>query len=209
MIEYKDAILQTPDTANHAPLTLHVEAGEMVGLRVPQSAWATQMLLSMLGMAPLAEGYASVDGEPVLPATARLFRRRMAYVPVDLDMPFARVADMAKSLFLLDAHGDVAFRKSQLMEAWRALDIDPSYYDSSLQDVSRPVVQRMLVATCSLLQRPILLLDHPTSRQDAQQADRVGVFLRRPPLDETTRLIATDDEQLLARCDRVVALTDA
>lgn len=208
MIEFKDVLLAEADGRRRQPLTLHVAAGEMVGVRLPQSSWATTLLLSMLGMAPLAHGYVSVDGEPIVPATARMFRQRMAYVPVDVDMPFVSVEEMVKSLFLLESHGDVLFRKHQLNEAWNALDIDSAYYDKPLAQVSRPIQQRMLVGTATMLRRPILLLDHPTSRQDERHADMVGVLLRRPPLDETMRLVVSDDEQLLARCDRVVTLND-
>ncbi len=194
------------DATASSPLSFIVRPGETVALVPDNADDGTAVLRTILGFEPLAQGYVSVDGEPIFPPSAHLFRRDMTYLPADFSMPFATVEEMAKSVFLLKSSTDNPFRKHDLNVYWRELDIAPDTYTLPLREVAADVVQRILLAAAAMSKRPIILLDRPTSRQDDTRSQLVTRFLRSDTFAQSSVLVVTDDAHLLAVCDRTIRL---
>ncbi len=206
ILEIKDGVLPGVDATTSTPLSFIVRPGEIVALVPENTDDGTSVLRTFLGFRPLAQGYVSVDGEPIFPPVAHLFRCDMTYLPADFSMPFATVEEMVKSVFFLKSNADNPFRKHDLNVYWRELDIAPDTYTLPLREVAQDVVQRILLASTTMSKHPIVLLDHPTSRQDDTHSQLVARFLRSNTFAQSSVLVATDDEHLLSVCDRTIHL---
>lgn len=68
-------------------VSLTVNDGQLVTLTGPSGSGKTTLLRAILGLAPVDEGYISIDGELVTPDSAPFFRTSIAYVPQDLQVP--------------------------------------------------------------------------------------------------------------------------
>ncbi len=207
ILEIKDGVLPGVDTTASAPLSFVVRPGEVVALVSENIGDGTSVLRTFLGFEPLTQGYVSVDGEPIFPPVAHLFRCDMTYLPADFAMPFATVEEMVKSVFRLKSNAENPFRKHDLNVCWRQLDIAPETYTLPLGEVADDVVQRVLLGSAAMSKRPIVLLDRPTSCQDEAHTQLVSRFLRSGAFALSSVLIATDDERLLSVCDRTVRLS--
>lgn len=206
ILEIKDGVLPGVDATASAPLSFVVSPGETVALTADHADDATSVLRTFLAFQPLAQGYVSVDGEPIFPPSAHLFRCDMTYVPADFDMPFTTVEEMVKSVFLLKSNTDHPFRKHDLNVYWQQLDIIPDTYALSPHKVATDVMQRILLASAAMSKRPIVLLDRPTSYQDDAHAQQVTAFLHSSAFAQSSVLVATDDIRLSSTCTRVIRL---
>ncbi len=206
ILEIKDGVLPGVDATASAPLSFVVRPGETVALVPDNADDGTSVLRTFLGFEPLAQGYVSVDGEPIFPPSAHLFRRDMTYLPADFSMPFATVEEMAKSVFLLKSNEGNPFRKHDLNVYWHTLDITPDTYTLPLRDVAKDVVQRILLASAAMSKRPVVLLDRPTSCQDDRHARMVADFLHSGAFAQSAVLVSTDDPRLSPACSRTIRL---
>lgn len=191
-----------------AGLSFLVRTGERTAVRVSDPLVGTALLKALMGLSPLQSGYVSVDGEPIVPATARLYRRLTSYVPSSTTYPFADVTEMTKSCFLLKENADIVFRKHNLKTNWQQLDIDESLYVKPLTGVPPATIQRILIAAAGMLAKPILLLDQPTSQQDDTHRRLIAEYLCSPYFSHTAILMVTDDEALAATCTHTVPFGD-
>ena len=64
----------------------------------------------------------------------------------------------------------------------------------------------MLIGLTFMFDRPVALLDNPTSAQDDEGRARVVDFLSSPRFDSVAMLVATDDEALMQACHKVVRI---
>ena len=75
--------------------------GDIVAVTGGTMCGKTSLLLAMLGMRRLTEGWVSVDGEPVLPSTSAYYRHCISWVPQSFGFDGTTVREVAKSMLRL------------------------------------------------------------------------------------------------------------
>lgn len=220
MIEVERLTVTFPARGVHAlrGVSLTVTAGERVVLVGPSGSGKTTLLRALLAAVPAADGGVRVGG--VDPATgradARRVRRMTGTVRQGDDLVrglTARVNIAVGALAgwrLRDWPRLLAGRAPATLEG-RIVELAVRHgiadcLDARVESLSGG--QRQRVAVCrALLGRPALLLaDEPTTGLDPVTS---AVVL--DALDEdraVTALLATHDPEVIARCDRMVALRD-
>ena len=84
MLEFKNVSVSLGADSLSSPFSLIVEGGETVCLQGAPGSGKTRLLSAVLGLAPLAEGFITLDGELITFGSAPYFRRMMAYIPQEL-----------------------------------------------------------------------------------------------------------------------------
>lgn len=80
MLELNDVLLKgEPQT-----VSMMASEGQLTCITGGTAEQRTQWLYGILGFVPVLGGFISIDGEPLTPATASVFRQQMAYVPKSL-----------------------------------------------------------------------------------------------------------------------------
>lgn len=171
-------------------VTFHLERGERVGLAGENGSGKSTLLRLAATLDEPTSGTIRVDG-----ATGAAARRRIGYLGQDAGLYGALNVreNLAFGARLHGRAGDVASVAAQLGVP----------LDASARALSRGERQRVVLAR-AFLAGELLLLDEPTTALDAEGRDR---FLRL--LDATggrTALVATHDDAVLAKCDRVLRL---
>ncbi len=160
MLEFKNVSVALSQGRRSLPVTVVVGRGEMVCVCGPQGSGKTRLLMAVMGLEPVAEGYITVDGELVSVGSAEYFRNLIAYVPQHVPDQTMAVSELCRMVIDLKAHHGAKLAKEALMEQWRTLNLEPSLYDLPLKEVPQEMLQTILISLLPLMNRPIILIDH-------------------------------------------------
>ncbi len=194
MIEIKDGSIKYGDRVLFMGLSFMVNNGEARAFCVPHGLGKTSLMRAFVGLQPLAEGFVSIDGEPLLPSDVRLFRRFMSYIPQNMEFPLCRqVSDFVKTLFLLRVNEGVEYSKRLLMDEWDVLLLDRELYDKAVSDLSVGQLRRVMMSVAGLLHKPIVVIDEPFMCQDEASSPAIAEWLCRVASDGSSVLVASSD----------------
>lgn len=187
--------------------SLEIAAGERVALVAPSGAGKSTLLALVAGLVRPTAGTVAIGGVPLDDASADALRARMAWIG---QQPHVFAGTLLHNITLGRAQVDEA--RAQDAAAAAALSRDKRDHlhqrlgeggtGLSGGEVLRLAVARALAdAGCGLV-----LADEPTAHLDAQTAESVTAGLLALAARGATLVVATHDERLIARMDRVVRL---
>ena len=176
-------------------LDLQVHYGESVCICGGSGSGKSSLLKAVLGFVPLSEGTIKVDGTLLAPRTADHIRKKIAWIPQEVRMPFE-----------LKANREAGFNKERLMDYFVSLGLEEKLYDKRVNEVSGGQRQRIMLAVTALLDKPLLVVDEPTSALDPESCLRVINFFKSLCSKGMTILSVSHDKQFAAGCDKVFTL---
>ena len=168
-------------------LSLMADEGRLTCLTGGTATRRRRWLYAMMGMEPLRVGYITIDGEPITTDTVRELRRLMVFVPeqlCDVGMVQRCEAPSVQEVFSLRANRDLPISNGLLAEEMRRTGIDGE--------------QARRLAVAVLLNRPVLLVDHPAGGS-------ASYLLRQSRMGHTV-IVASADETIMAIADKVVEI---
>ncbi|RKQ72843.1 thiol reductant ABC exporter subunit CydD [Oceanibaculum indicum] len=191
-----------------AGLDLDIPSGEKLALVGPSGSGKSTILALIAGLLRADAGSVEVAGQALTDETADGWRTRLAWVGqrpyflhgslrrnLTLGHPDRSPVEIADALHLASAGAVVA----------RLPRGDATLLGEAGQGISGGEGQRLAVARAALRGADIILADEPTAHLDAETAEAVVEGLFRLA-EGRTLIIATHDEALAARCDRIVRL---
>lgn len=200
MIEAKNARLSGGCLQPHGSLSFSVSEGQVLCVVGPPGSGKTRLVETILGFWPLAGGYITVEGEPVVVGSAAYFRERMFYVPQDVAFDSGKVDGLIRQVFGLKVHHDKTLDRGQLMQSWQMLGLDEGFYQASLREVPAPQLQKIMLSMAALLRQPMILIDgmplDEPSRQYIMHLKRMGSIV----------IVTAGEEPQGAWCDKMVHL---
>ncbi len=192
---------------------LQVGAGEVVALLGPNGAGKTTLLRALAGLAPLAEGRVTLDGdvldEPATGTWVPTERRPIGYVFQD-HLLFPHLSALDNVAFGLRCRGERRRRARRAAGEWLERLGLAAHARSHPRALSGGQAQRVALAR-ALAPRPrLLLLDEPLAALDAATRLDVRAELRRHLADfDGARLLVTHDPlDAMVLADRLVLVED-
>jgi putative ABC transport system ATP-binding protein len=191
---------------------LEVQRGELLALTGPSGS-GKSTILNLCGLIDTPdEGHIALSGTPVqgLDEVARTLLRRDALGFVFQSFNLVPVMTVAENvdypLFLAGVSLPERRERVALQLAAVGLQDHARHRPDALSGGQR---QRVAIAR-ALIKRPRLVIaDEPTASLDSHTADQVLDLMReRGQAEGAAFVIATHDQRLTRRCDRVVALLD-
>ncbi len=189
-------------------VTFQAAAGEKVAVTGSKGCGKTTLLRAMLGLAPMSCGWVCVDGEPLLPDTAQMFRSRMSYVPTGEGLDAVRVGELMEGVFALSANSDCIYTKEAVFKEWDKLGIAHDCYTKTFGQTDAATAQRIRLALAGLAGRTYALIDDPLSQQDADVRRAVIAYLCSPVFSHSATIVTTCDNAILSVCDKTINLND-
>lgn len=193
-----------------AGTNLDIHPGETLALVGPSGSGKSTILALIAGLLRADAGSVEVAGQALEDANADGWRARLAWVGqrpyflhgslrrnLTLGQPDRSPEEIARALHLASAEAVVA----------RLPRGDATLLGEAGQGVSGGEGQRLAVARAALRGADVILADEPTAHLDAETAKAVADGLFRLAGGGRTLILATHDEALAARCDRIVRLT--
>ncbi|WP_172291929.1 thiol reductant ABC exporter subunit CydD [Pseudoruegeria sp. HB172150] len=182
-----------------------VAPGEKLALSGPSGAGKTTLLRVLAGLERAEAGRVEVCGAALNDGTADGWRARLGWMP-------QQVAFLARSLRYNVGFG--AALRPEVVEA-AALDGviatlpqgDRTVLGETGAGLSGGEARRVMLARALEARPDVLLADEPTADLDFETADRVTEGLLELAARGCTLIVATHDPRLIARMDRVVAVS--
>jgi ABC-2 type transport system ATP-binding protein/ribosome-dependent ATPase len=174
-------------------VTMHVDAGEVVGLLGANGAGKTTLIRSLLGLVASRDGQALLLGAP----PSRDARRRIGYVPQGLGL-YDDLTVAENLEFTAQAYG----------AAMPELPEDLAPHARTLVGSLALGSQRRLAFVCALLHHPeALVLDEPTSGVDPLARARLWDTVREQAEAGVGVLVTTHYMQEAQQCDRLLLMS--
>ncbi|WP_406284415.1 thiol reductant ABC exporter subunit CydD [Embleya sp. NBC_00896] len=196
--------------ASPADVDLVVRPGETLALTGPSGCGKSTLLSVLLGFTRPTAGRVTVGGVDLAELDPAAWRAHIAWVP---QRPYLFAGTIGANVRLARPDADDARVRRALADAGAAdfvaaaggLDAPLGEDGAGLSAGQR---QRLALARAFLADRPILLLDEPTSNLDGDSEATIVEAVRRLARGRTVVLVA-HRPALLPLADRVVALTSA
>ncbi|HTY71005.1 MAG TPA: ABC transporter ATP-binding protein [Actinomycetes bacterium] len=175
-------------------VSMHVEAGEVVGLLGANGAGKTTLIRMLLGLIPTSGG----DVEMLGGTPDRRRRKRLGYVPQGLGL-YPELTARENLAFSAQAYGSSPHLPSTLAP----------YADRLVRELSLGV-QRELAFVAALAHSPeVLVLDEPTSGVDALARAALWDTVRAQADAGVGVLVTTHYMREAAQCDRLLLMSRA
>lgn len=166
MLEFKNTSVRCAEGRLSSPFSLIVEPGEVVCVNGPAGSGKSRLLLAVMGLAPVEQGFITLDGELITSGAGSYFRRMMAYVPQELPRNPITVGD----LFDMIVTGDQAQVKEAFLSELKVLGMDKAVLEKKLCDMADLDYRLLLLCVALVQRRPIVLID---DLPQVMQADRL------------------------------------
>lgn len=190
-------------------LTLHIPAGQRVGLVGRSGSGKTTLTKLLLRLDDVQDGRVLVDGQDISRCTQQSLRRQIAYVPQEALLFHRSIRENI-------AYGRPDATEEQIREAARqanALEFIerlPQGMDTMVGERSVKLSggqrQRIAIARAILTDAPILVLDEATSALDSESEALVQQALERL-MHGRTSIVVAHRLSTVASLDRIVVLS--
>lgn len=191
-------------------LTLHVAAGQRVGLVGKSGSGKTTLTKLLLRLDDVQGGRVLVDGQDVSRCTQQSLRRQVAYVPQEA-LLFHRSIRENIAYGRPDATDEQIREAARLANALEFIDRLPRGFDTMVGErgvkLSGGQRQRVAIARAILTDAPILVLDEATSALDSESEALVQEALENLMRGRTSIVVA-HRLSTVATLDRIVVLAD-
>ena len=204
---YHDA---APGDRVFCDLTLHIPAGQRVGLVGRSGSGKTTLTKLLLRLDDVQEGRVLIDGQDVSCCTQQSLRRQVAYVPQEA-LLFHRSIRENIAYGRPDASDEEVRRAAELANALEFIDRLPAGMDTMVGErgvkLSGGQRQRVAIARAILADAPILVLDEATSALDSESEALVQGALENL-MRGRTAIVVAHRLSTVASLDRIVVLAD-
>ncbi|TCT04370.1 ABC transporter ATP-binding protein [Aquabacter spiritensis] len=185
-------------------VSLDLRGGEMLGLIGPNGAGKTTLLRALCGLAPLAAGAVTYDGQPLADLGAAARGRSVAYLAQDGRIHWPLPVEEVVALGRLP-HG-AARIDAAVLRALEAADL-LGLRSRAAGTLSGGERARVLLARALAVEAPLLLADEPVAALDPSHQLQMMEALRAAARGGAAVVVVLHDLTLAARfCDRLLLL---
>ena len=172
MIRFKRVSLSVGNKQLLKNFDLRINKGDKVLLYAQSGSGKTSLLRLILGFTDPDEGTVYFKKKPITATKIQSIRQQVAYLSQDVDFPNGKVREVFQEIFQFSSNRHLKFTDEMLIEKLNEYDLSEEILDKNTSIISGGERQRLGWILVMLLNRPVLLLDEPTSAMDDKQKKR-------------------------------------
>ncbi len=166
MIEFRDLSLSVKNRQLFKNYNLKIEQGEKVVFSSVSGSGKTTLFRLLLGFQQPDAGEIIVNGQLLEPKTIKEIRRSISYISQDVDLQKTTFSELLDDIYSYEANKELSRHDDQISKLLNRFKLNVDYLDKIIPELSGGERQRLGLIICCLLQRPIWLLDEPTTALD-------------------------------------------
>jgi len=191
MIRYHDIHLDYAGKNIFSGFSLEVSENEKLLISGPSGSGKTSLFKILLGFARLTSGKVVYNGDEVNARNIRAVRRNLFYLSQDIDFRNAPVNVVLDEISSYEPNRDLISMPAHRDHLMQMLDLGDDILRQDMQKLSGGERQRLGLLVCFLLNRPVWLLDEPTSSLDEKLRRKVVDYVM--STGKTVLIISHDD----------------
>lgn len=207
MIQLHDVSVEFGDNVLLAELSLDVPRGRFVAIRGESGTGKSTLLRAIIGQVRPRSGLIRVGGRQLSSGHLAEIRRNIVYVPQQpAALPGETAREFLDAPFLFKVNRGARPSATKVTNLLLRLGLRGKLLEQEMASLSGGERQRLALARALLLERPVMLLDEPTSAIDAGNRGRVLEAISSLP--ETTVLAVSHDPAVVGAADESYELVD-
>lgn len=176
MLSVRDLNVVLADNYILQNLNIEVLRGEKVTLSGPSGSGKSTFLKCLVGFLPF-QGIIKIKGQELGPNTVWKIRKKVAYVPQDLDLGTGLVKEVLMRPFMYYANKHLTYREEEVEVLFERFMLSPRLMKESVANLSGGERQRIGLIISLLLKRQLLLLDEVSSALDKTTKHKIKEYL--------------------------------
>lgn len=185
-------------------LTFKASKGDRIALKGASGSGKTTIFRLLLGFQQPDEGQITFNEQYLNEKLVSDLRKNTTWLPQDLDLGEGKTSQVFYYPFEFKANSKQKPTQEKVLSTLKSLELPEKVWDESFANLSTGQRQRVGIALCHLLKKPIVLLDEPTSALDDVSKDKVKKLLFS---DQENIIISTShDPWWIEQCNRVIDL---
>ncbi len=204
MIEIKNLNISFNDEVIFNNFSLSLKKGEKLALTGKSGKGKSTLLNLLGGFIPNFEGEVSVNGIVLNRQNINEIRKITAWLPQEFAFNFETVNELLFAPFGFALNREKTPDKEQVLKILDSFEISETLLSKKVKEISGGQKQRIILASCMLLQKPVLLFDEPTSALDESIKQRVSNYIL--SRKDLTVIAASHDKYWIENSDLVIQL---
>lgn len=197
MIEYRDISLSFKSKLIFKNFNAQISKGSIVSISGESGRGKSSLLNLAQGYVLPDAGSVFIDNEELNHKTIHKLRKKLSWVPQNINLP------VSNGLGLIDLM-NLNERKRSIHQFLERLNLSPVILSEAFSKISGGQKQRIIIAVVLSLDKPIVLMDEPTSSLDGKSISNLLKVL--DSLDNVTILAASHNPIWLNHSDNVIEL---
>ena len=160
MLEIKNPLLKKNGKTVLVPnMSFSIVPGEILCVSGENALSNTLLLKVLLGMQQLDGGFVTMDGDIIDGASVSFFRKMMAYVPHDVEIPYHSIAEITECICNLNVNKEKEFTMEMLFEEWQKLGLQQGAWEAEISALPAATIQLAMLSIAKILKCPYVLID--------------------------------------------------
>ncbi len=197
MIKCKNISLKFGDKNIFEDFSFEVNSSEFVTLKGESGKGKSSLLKILQGYVSFINGSIEINGDILEQSTISKIRNSIIWIPQNVNLPVQNGMQLVDLLGLKD---NINIIESLLNQ----LDIDIKMLSDDFQKISGGQKQRIIIAICLSIEKPIVLMDEPTSSLDEASIQLLLKTVK--GLKNKTILSASHNNTWIKSSNRVIEL---
>lgn len=185
-------------------LSIQIPQGHKLSVSGSSGRGKSSFLNLLLGFVRASEGALKVDEQILSDGDFTGLRKSIAWLPQDLSLQIDTVEELVLYPFNFTVNKDKRPEQHEINSLLEKFGLEKSILGKKTSEISGGEKQRLLLISCVLQKKPLLLLDEPTSSLDKNVRKIVADYFI--GLKNQTVIAATHDQYWIDKTDSVLNL---
>jgi putative ABC transport system ATP-binding protein len=189
MIKFESVYLKQNNKDIFSDFSFFVEKNQKVLILGKSGIGKTTLFKVLLGFEAIDRGKVDFNGHSIIKEHIKTIRDQIFYLSQDIDLKDEIVSSLLNEIF--EDNLLKKLDKSKFANLQHFLDLDDAIFNQTIKELSGGERQRIGLLICFLLDRPVWLLDEPTSAIDERMKKKVADYIL--DQDKTIVIISHDN----------------